>query len=207
MRKRTLSVLLSLIFSSAGAQGLVNFFNNSATLFSARPDSPARPGGSQGLYYFALLTAPEGTTDPNQFSFSGLYATNQTAWGRFFGGNAIAVPGWLPGTSRSYLVAGWTPNLGHDWNPSWLDSVFINATGFFGFSSIGSGVAGGFNGTGPIPPLNLFGGATGIQSGFELYPVNVPEPSALGLVMIGVASLHSLRAPWRRRYEQSLTQR
>jgi hypothetical protein len=173
MKKAAIAIAVLLACSQPFAQGLINFINSPTTLFS---------DGSifyfAGDRYFGLLTAPMGTQDPREFSFSGLYATNSFAAGRFVGGNQIIVPGWTPGESRSFLVAGWSASLGHDWNQNWLNALFPGP-GLFGLSSIGSGAPGGFDGTGPAPPLNLFGGATGIQTGFALRPVPEPSPRAL----------------------------
>jgi hypothetical protein len=183
MRSATLVFLLSAVCSSACGQGLINFNNTTATLLGRYlplpfPDPP-------GSLFFGLLTAPEGTTDLTRFTFSGLYATNSVAAGRFFGGTSVPVPGWGPGVTRSYFVAGWSSSLGHDWHQGWLSGVF-SSPGEFGFSAIGTGSPGGFDTTGPLPPLNLFGGPTGIQSGFTLLPVAiVPEPSALALGVLG----------------------
>jgi hypothetical protein len=55
------------------------------------------------------------------------------------------------------------------WNPAWLEGNF-SRFGWFGLSSIGTGAAGGTDGTTALFPLNLFGGPTGIQTGFYLYP-------------------------------------
>jgi PEP-CTERM motif-containing protein len=182
--------LLSFGISAASAQGEINFINGPATLFTIREGSGAFVPPEPGTYYFALLTAPAGTTDPLQFTFSGVYATNFRVAGFLFGGNNVAVPGWMPGTSRSFLVAGWTSSLGHDWNQDWLTGTF-NAIGYFSLSSVGMGPAGGFDGPFPYPPLNLFGGATGIQTGLTL--TAVPEPSTAAVVGLGVATLALFR--------------
>lgn len=181
--------LAGLLELALPAQGIINFANNATTLVTAGP--PAQTGFRWwGPCYFGLLTAPLGTTDPTQFTFSGLYATNLPATGRFRGGMGVMVPGWLPGAPKSFLVAGWSADLGVYWNQNWLSGLFSN-TGYFGISSIGSAAAGG-----SLPPLNLFGGSTGIQSGFTLAPVDVPEPSLGKLVVLAVAIF--FRRGWRR---------
>lgn len=193
--KRTFFALLFLAAFSAFPQGWVNFMNSPATLFSV-----VDPGGphvsSIGTFYFSLLTAPAGTGDPAQFTFSGLYATNQATAGRFFGGTFLAAPNWAIGSSQAYLIAGWSASLGYEWNQAWLNGV-ASGSGYFGVSSIATGIAGGIFDTNkpPIPPLNLFGGATGIASGILLYPVDVPEPSTAALAACGAGLLFH----WRRR--------
>src|SRR5579862_7957004 len=130
--------------------------NSPATLFSVR-NSDGTPVDLPGTYYFSLLTAPPGTTDPTLFSFSGVYATNLSAAGRFFGGTFLAVPNWAVGTNKAFLIAGWSASLGVDWRQAWLNRTFT-APGYFGLSSIGSGVAGGIIDTNlpPLPPLVPF---------------------------------------------------
>jgi hypothetical protein len=98
--------------------------------------------------------------------------------------------------TKSFFVAGWTADLGHDWNQRWMSGIF-GTQGHWGISMIATGVAGGFDGTGPLPPLNLFGGATGVQSGFVLHTVEpVPEPSILGMTLLGAATLVRHRRCW-----------
>jgi hypothetical protein len=85
----------------------------------------------------------------------------------------------------SFFVAGWSSSLGHDWNQQWLNGKF-GALGYFGISSVATGVSGGPD-LPPWPPLPLFGGPTGIQTGFVLSPV--PEPSVLSLEVAGALLL------------------
>jgi hypothetical protein len=186
--KRALIILsLSLVTAATFAQGLVNFYNSQATLFNTviypGYGTPVSLDWTPGNFYFGLLTAPIGTSDPRQFSFSGVYATNMGMPGRFSGGGAVSVPGWMPGENRSFLVAAWSANLGHNWNESWMHDV---PPGLWSLSSIGTGVAGGWN-IGPIPPLYLFGGATGIQTGWGF--AIIPEPSAVSLATLAAATL------------------
>ena len=112
-----------------------------------------------------------------------------TTAGRFLGGISIAVPGWLD-TARDFEVAGWSASLGHDFNPAWLTgSGFVNS-GFFGISGIGTGIASDFNSGGIPSSINIFGGATGIQNGFNLFPTTfLPEPSSLSLSALGSVAL------------------
>jgi hypothetical protein len=196
-RKGAFILFLSFLFSSVLGQGWVNFRNDSESLFSVR-NAEGAAVGLNGTYYFSLLTAPAGTIDIGRFTFSGVYATNLSVAGRFFGGSTVAVPNWAIGASESYLIAGWSASLGIDWNPGWLDGVF-SVSGNFGLSSISTGIAGGFISTNqpPLPPLNLFRGATGIPTGFSLYPVSVPEPSAVALAVTGMGlMLFAYRRTW-----------
>jgi hypothetical protein len=189
--KRNLIILsLSLVTSAAVAQGLVNFYNNPNTLVGPWPYEGVYAGlPLAGSFYFGLLTAPPGTSDPRLFSFSNVYGTNGNIAGRFTGGSGVEVPGWAPGTTRSFMVASWSKNLGHQWDPGWLSGNFASP-GLFGLSSIGTGMAGGFDGTSSIFALSVFGGSSGIQTGFYLYPVGlIPEPSIAALTFLGGAML------------------
>ncbi len=188
---KKLATVLCLCGLSLGtyAQGLVIFANNPTTLVSANPGylqgnyTIAPITGPVGSYYFALLTSPSPNEPANMFTFTGLYATNVVSLtgGRFSGGT-VAVPGWAPGTTMYFEVAGWQASLGHDFNPAWLTAFPPN--GLVSVSPIGSGVAGG----GPlsIPPLPLFGGS-GITQGFGM--IAIPEPNSLVLAGLGLASL------------------
>jgi hypothetical protein len=198
MRKAIVTLFVSLAATSGNAQGLVNFFNNSTTLISMGFD----PVGSAAQpYYFGLLAAPPGTADPLEFTFTGVYGTNQAAAGRFSGGSGRAVNGWAPVQSRSFLVAGWSAELGHDFNPDWLRAYFGGPPWFpslCGISGIGTGVAGGFDGTSTFPNLMIFGAAPSITSGFNL--IAIPEPSGLVLALAGVcAAAFGRTTAWRGR--------
>jgi hypothetical protein len=105
----------------------------------------------------------------------------------------VPVSGWATGTTRDFEVAGWSSDLGPNFNPSWLTvSPYL---GFFGVSAIGTGQAGGFNGTGTLPNLNIFGGPSGIQTGFALTGLipEIPEPFAASFVLVGVAAMSIFR--------------
>ena len=185
MKKLTSIICIALMSSSALAQGLVNFFNNSSTLISViTGHSPLPP--IAGLFYFALLTAPTGSTDPQAFMFAGITGTNQASAGRFTGGFSVPVTGWAPGTTRAFRIFGWQADHGPEFNPAWLAPGGLGGYlgppgGLFGVSAIApSGTAGG--GSQSIPPLNVFGGSEGIQSGFIL---GIPEPASTALMGLG----------------------
>lgn len=194
MKKLAVLVCLGALESAGFAQGSVNFFNTATTLTSAWQYSTNGCGcynfvrvltsGPVGTWFYGLLIAPPGTTDPTAFSFSGAYATNSTVPGRFFGGTGVTVTGWAPGASMSYEVAIWSASSGHDWQPRWLRGDFF---GEFGLSSIATGVVGG-GGSPPVPPYNLFGGLTGIQTGFSTSEP-IPEPSGVAVALSGAALL------------------
>lgn len=191
MKKLAAILCLSALTTGAFAQGLVNFFNNTTTLVSSSESgSPQAINGTAGQWYFGLLTAAAGTTDPTKFTFAGAYATNQAVAGRFFGGAGVKVAGWAAGASMAYEIAGWSSSLGPTFNSAWLTMTAnqFSSVGVFGLSGIGTGAAGGATGTGTLPNYNLFGG-TGLTSGFNLSPVGVPEPTSMALAGLGAAAL------------------
>jgi hypothetical protein len=161
-----------LLASPVSAQGLVKFANSSTTLVSSFGNPISGPAGS---YYFALLTAPVGTTDPTAFPFSGLYATNTGVAGRIQGGSTLGVPvpGWGAGTSRAFMVCGWPSSMGYTWNPAWIFG------GTIAKSMIATGMAGGTDPVtgGSIPALPLFSSAT--ISSFDMF-------SCLGPYFMGI---------------------
>jgi hypothetical protein len=183
MKKLAAVLCLSTLTTGAFAQGLINFFNSPTTLISVGypGNLVALPANNPGTYYFALLTAPFGSST---FSFANVYGTNQSAAGRFTGGTGVAIAGWGAGVTMDYKIAGWSKDLGATFNASWLTAP--PATGFFGLSGIGTGAAGGSTATGTLPNFNLFGGS-GLQAGFSL--VSVPEPTSMALAGLGAAAL------------------
>src|SRR6516164_5340860 len=97
MKKLAAILCLSALTTGAFAQGLVNFFNNANTLVSSGSGSSAAAiSGAAGSYYFALLTSA-GAAGPFTVTSPIIYATNQTAAGRFSGGAGISVTGWAAG--------------------------------------------------------------------------------------------------------------
>jgi hypothetical protein len=174
MKKFIAIVCSGALTTGAFAQGTVNFLNNPNTLVSSGTASSSTPiSGPMGSWYFALLTSPVGS---NTFTFSGTYATNYGGAGtegRFNGGSIVPVAGWAPKASRDVEVAGWSSDLGPVFNSAWLTSE--PTSGFFGISFPGTMQAGGFDGTNMWPTTGMFGGATGIQTGFVLLSA-LPKP-------------------------------
>jgi hypothetical protein len=129
----------------AFAQGLVTFANGPTTLISISTNSGAIPtpyaASPPGSYYFGLLTA---TSTAGPFTFTGVYATNSAAAGSI-GPNSYtpSVSGWAPGATMFYEVAGWSANLGVNFNPYWLTGNFNNIACLFDVSAVASVVAGG----------------------------------------------------------------
>ncbi len=183
MKKLIAVLVLAMLTTSAFGQGLVNFQNNSSTLISV--GSQPIPSGQGGQYYFALLAAPSGTTDPRQFTFTGAYGTNQNAVaGRIFGGIGVVVNNWAAGETKAFMLVGWSALYnGTVYNPGWIQGTAF-PMGPFGMSAIApAGIAGG--GPQSLPNLVLFGGTQGLQQGFSL----IPEPTTMALAGFGAAAL------------------
>lgn len=178
MKKVAAILYLGALTTAAFGQGLVNFGNGPTTLISPAPSGPL--GALAGSYYFGLLTSSAAS---GPFTFTGVYGTNSSVPGRI-AAYTTSVPGWGPQTTMFYEVVGWSASLGQAFDAAWLTGNFGVRSGFFGISSVASGVAGGGVPV-PTPAWNLFGG-TGL-TGFNLNPVLVPEPTSLVLACLGVA--------------------
>jgi PEP-CTERM motif-containing protein len=193
MKKLAAIVCLSALTTGAFAQGLVTFVNQAGTqVSSGSAGNTAAISGAAGSYYFGLLTS---SAQGGPFTFAGNYATNSVT-GRLAGGpnTGVTVTGWQPGATMFFEVAGWSASLGHDFQNTWVkadgsvNTAAFPGSGFFGVSSIASGIAGG--GPNSLPPQPLFGSA-GV-SGFNLNPIGgatVPEPSSMALAGLGAAAL------------------
>jgi hypothetical protein len=217
MKKLAVSLCLSAIAVGAFAQGTVNFVNTSTTNF--RINATGLGGGVSnappiaGGFYFGVFTASSTITSATAYdlltpnwTFTGLYGTNTvaTAGGRMSGGNGAGTQtGWQPGQTNSFLVAGWSADLGHDWSvvasqlqgTSYSGGVWRNWSktgGFFGISAVGFGAAGG--GPTGIPAFGLFGApnlqGNPIGSPTDLFITQqIPEPTAFALAGLGAAAL------------------
>jgi hypothetical protein len=183
MYRRLLFLAVAFIIETTHAQGLVNFQNTSSTLVSTGANGQLM-NGSLESYYFALLLDAAALTngnDPNNprnYTFSGVYATNSSTPGRFSGGASVAVPGWQPGGPMYYEIAGWSADLGHDFNAAWLAGNFPlgGPNAVFGISGLGT------SWSGTNTPLDLFEPGNGfdlIGAGFTLssIPFTLSPPS------------------------------
>ncbi len=185
-------ILLCLVLGlNANAQpgpGTINFFNNAnthITLFNTGLGNLGSIPPNAGEFRFELFIAPVGTSNPLQFTSTGIFGTNQASPGRFTGGGQVAVPGVFGGEHRAILVRGWSSWLGNDYETARSNwDPFFN--GYLGESLIAPDfIFGGFDGTSPYPTSTAFGGSWGIQSGFAL--VGVPEPTSAALLGLGLA--------------------
>jgi hypothetical protein len=205
----TVAALLSVASWSFG-QGYVNFANTTASSTHVSTNSvvgganTGRISGPAGSYYFALFVAPNGTAfnpELTGWSLVGI-AQNTGTLGRFFGStdtNGQQVPGYGISSTASFLVAGWSANLGTTWQAvlPWYEAsrtpAGVPTDGFFGFSRVASDIV---LGGGSIPVPNLFGAAatqaTGFQLGLQTATV-IPEPSSFALAGLGAAALMIFR--------------
>lgn len=193
MKKILIAVGLAALVTSAGAQGLINFFNSPATLITLRDDQGNSLGnmpGVAGQYYFQLFVAPAGTSTDGALFQPSIMGTNQASAGRFSGGANVGVAGAPAGQTRAILVRGWSASYGADYAAA-LAAWNSGVVGYMGSSVVAPNfVFGGFDGIGTIPTSPAFGGSFGIQGGFALAaPAVVPEPSSMVLAGLGAASL------------------
>lgn len=184
----TLVCLLTLGANSK-AQGLIHFVNTPTTLITTSflevDLGPIPP--IAGQYYFQLFVAPVGTVDISQFLPTSVQGTNLASAGRFSGGMSVAVPGVLAGSTMAILVRGWTATLGSDYDTAYNNSGG-GLDGDIGVSDIAPNfVFGGFDGSVTTPTSAAFGGANGIQRGFDIG--FIPEPSTAALTALGALAL------------------
>lgn len=218
--KKILATLCVTAFAMAAfSQGLVNFANGPATKVSTNSvagggASGVAPTGANGFYY-ALLTAPSTVTTVDAslqqlltatWTFTGQYATNTGLAGRLGGGSGVAATGWAAAATNSFIVVGWSANMGATWaavgallngatysGGSWAGGGLTGAD-WLGASGVGFGQAGGVDPVSGLSfqPYNVFGAAsasgTPITSGFSLYTV-VPEPGTMALAGLGAAAM------------------
>jgi len=216
-----MGLLFSAIALQGFAQGtgLVNMSNTSGALATTNLNNGVATGNALGLgqYYYALLissTLPTtngmgisvgssgviSASNPTTFGFTAtaITGTNSAAstGGRFTGGPAtgVQVAGTSAGNTYYYVIAGWSSSLGTSWSQvsSEIAGNAWTANGFYGFSQMGSYVAGGLlaDGTTTQPTPQMMSATT--VPGFSMYNVSVvatPEPGTMALAALGGASL------------------
>lgn len=205
----TVAALMGVASLSFG-QGIVNFGNTTASITHVQTNSvvgganTGRISGPAGSYYFALFVAPNGTAfNPALTGWSFVAtATNTGALGRFYGANTTdgqSVPGFGISSTASFLVAGWSANLGSSWQQvqPWYEALqatgLAPTAGAFGFSRVASDIV---LGGGAIPVPNIFGTAATQATGFQLAlaPTTIiPEPTSFALAGLGAAALMIFR--------------
>lgn len=218
MKKLLTITLTAALAVSAFAQGKVSMNNLSSTLISTNAVGAGGTAGAtgtaaQGFYYGLLAAASTVTTvDANAqnlltptWTFTGAYATNIAAGGRETSGTQTTTAGWPLGVTNSYVIVGWSSNLGHDWSVIAGKLAGANLTGgvwsganwgaIVGNAFIGvSPVAYGSVDSGGVTTYSLFGTTATAQglpltSGFSLNVIAVPEPTSIALAGLGTAAL------------------
>ncbi|SRR6266446_6067231 len=228
MKKLLTIIALAGAASLSFGQGIVNFSAGGTAATRISYTTPAgtnaQISGASG-YYFALFAAPStvttvGSLDPTQTTGWGLAAwaagnaagvpagtavigTNTASIGRMTGNpttDDVAVNGYAGGTSASFVVVGWSANMGVTWAGTVQNEIdFLlshgnHASGTYGATEwVGqSGVATSvLLGSGGLTfPGNIFGANPGQVPGFNLGAfTTVPEPSTFALAGLGAAAL------------------
>lgn len=212
---RTLFILSLVCAANAClGQGEVYFNNSSISKVSTNSYPGGPPTGltttNANAYYYALFVAPATVSTVNgvvfndsNWTFTGDYATNTVAVaGHFYGGTnpdqSTSVPGYAAGTSASFIVIGWSANIGS--NVAALEAWynFPLSTGWFGQSDVSANRTLG-GGLYPAPAIFASSGSTptlGEIGGFTFgFVYAVPEPSTLTLFGLSTCALI---AHWRR---------
>ena len=208
--KKLLGILAisALLASSAFAQGLVGFINNTAGLVRqwTSATDPALMSVPAGGGMVDLLTAPAGTAFNALGSLSGLgfgltYPTlaaflganpgwqsvatvgfTTPAAGRFNGSTVTLQGAITGGANAEYVLVGWTGSA------TSLDAA-ITAKAFIGSGPMLTTTTGS-GGTPPIAPTLLSATFTGMT----LAPLaTVPEPATFALAGLGLAALVAFR--------------
>jgi len=218
MKKTLVIATIAALSISTYAQGVVNLVNTSTTRVSTNSTQnylgQSLTGGVSGLtqnstaspagYIYALLSkswdgssALSTATLANVLSGGWTFAasgTNALAGGSIGGGASAATAGSVmpTGANNQFVVVGWSATLLGINTYSAFASALQNSSfasgGFVGISSTGSGLGSA------SPPETIFGGATGIQSGFTLYSTTpVPEPGTIALASLGALGLLAFR--------------
>jgi hypothetical protein len=219
MRLLMAMCLLASAFSPARAQSTLTINNTFSTRFQTNTlaffGTNGNTRGSQGSFYYEVLTAPSAVTTldaslqdllTSTWSDTGVSGTNGVFPGREIGlPNAVAL-NWAPGSTQSFVVVGWSVQEGTTWaevssklagasllsfNGSYIWQGFgfgFGFSGFLGATTVGQAVGGEPGGPGSL----LFGATLGVTSTTQLYPVDfilIPEPATLALAGLGAAAL------------------
>ena len=223
--KKTIAILAlaAVAASSSFAQGLVFFSNQNSTKISTNAAVGGAAQGvlaqTAGQYYFALFYSTTQTTvggstgafagtnstyvfNASGWSDAGLLGTNSgTVGGRFASSintdaaNNATVNGLAGVTAASFVIIGWSANLG---TLAQVES-FMNgnnplaqAAGWFGESSV-SGLITTGNGGKQVTPATVGVSSPQIGAFYLGEVIPTPEPGTLALAALGGASLLMFR--------------
>lgn len=188
MKKLTLTALTTMAAVTLFAQGTVTFQNASTSLVTNSLTSAALPTGT--AFRFALYFLPDQAGTPTSADFDlrgevlGASAAVSPVAGRFSGGTRTAP---APGSTAAWFqVRAWETAFGGTYEAA-RDNA--NAQGgrlaLIGTSNIMRVTMGNPLGTPVVPAASL------PLQGFVLVPV--PEPSTIGLGLLGIGALLALR--------------
>jgi len=183
--------------ASSFSQGLIGFFNSSASAVTiVSGGTTNKMFGSAGTYDLGLYLGSAGTTSIAQMQLVDLVLSPNSPSGLFNNGlfsanpTTVTSPGnvantiaFASGTQYAFFVAGWAASGGSD---------YLTASGagaVSGLSALGFVVPA--SGTAPVP--NVFGTAAGQIGGFALTGGIVPEPATLAIGGLGAAALLMFR--------------
>jgi hypothetical protein len=189
------TLALALVFASvrlACGQGYVMFANTSvakvATNAALGGPSTGLAAGAVPSWYFGLFVGPTNltTADPSLagWAFTGNYATNISAPGRFNGNSTsdgVVISGYDIGSKANFLVVGWSATVGHDWSQVQAWQAHPDQDAWFGFSGIAQNIT---VGGGAVPPDGLFGTTPGRIGPFTLN-LGLSGPQILSLTATG----------------------
>ena len=229
---KKLAVTLSLLAVAAGAfaQGSVTVANTTTTLFRTNAVGTPSQGGTAGSalsatgpgYFYEVLTAPSTVTTVDSslqallsapWSDTGLHPVNTGLAGRMSSASTT-VNGWLAGVAQSYIIVGWSGNLGSTWaevssklvGSSLQGGVWtggglqaaaagLTNNAFLGATAIGWRQAGGVTTAGTIPTPVIFGTVddaqgTTLKTSTDLFVVQaIPGPTTMALAGLGLGAL------------------
>jgi hypothetical protein len=234
MKKLLTIVAVAGLSAAAFGQGLINWSGAAGNLIGEQngtaysPLVPFTGGTLSGVsnvtpafatspYYYELLVGANGlTSDPSTLSAFGstwldtsLSAQNSTAANgkiaQTGNSSSVAANTSANGGNYSFLVVGWSANLGTSWSTvlnelnNWqADASTITGTAYFGVSAVGSSVPVASVATGV--GVAVIGAANGLVYNPSSAPMQldqvglpVPEPGTLALAALGGASMLMLR--------------
>jgi hypothetical protein len=226
MKKLAVTLCLSALATAAFAQGTINVGNTAGTVFRTNAVATGGTTGNTaptlGGFFYEVLTAPSTVTTVDAslqgllsapWSDTALRATNSglASGGRMSGpsGSGGQVANWAASTEQSFIVVGWSANLGTSWGqvaaqlagatlqggnlwigPNFNSGLPVNGA-FLGASTVQAAVNGAPDGT---AAFSIFGSAAGAQgtpiiTPTSLFVVNVPEPTSMALAGLGLGAM------------------
>jgi hypothetical protein len=188
MKKLTLTALTTMAAVTLFAQGTVNFQNASTSLATNGLSLTALPVGT--AFRFALYFLPDQATTPTSADFDlngvalGASAGVSPVAGRFSGGTRTAP---IPGSTAAWFqVRAWETAFGDTYETALHNTQASGGRlALIGTSNIMRVTTGNPLGTPVVPAASLS------LQGFVLMPV--PEPSTIGLGLLGLGALLALR--------------